>query len=146
MGWHQDLHYHCLLRLHGEMLRKFLEGQAAASEAWCRSALRDIPDDCVDAPPLPDPQDDDVEPDMPPPPGLLPLQLDRNLDEWHRCEVCYNLKKIRITFDHHTGSTRGQRGYANCFVHSDCIRWRACSLFRDRSHYAAYMLAWGYLR
>ena len=85
----------------------------------------------------------DLDPEPAPPP-LIPLQLDRNLLEWHRVSVdCAELKIIKVIFDHcSSGDGSRQKGYANCLKHENYFRWRTCRDFRDRNHFAAHMYSW----
>ena len=146
MGTHvQDMHYQCILRLTGNALAHFLQHIQTVDDGWCRKALKQLkPEETAEAPPIEGDPLDEIEQEAPELPPLLPAVLDRSVLEWHRVQVHVDGKTFRVVFSHLNSAQDQQRAYCNCLnpAHGDCVRWRMCSQFRDRSACAAYMAAW----
>ena len=148
-----DLHYQCLLRLHGDALKMFLDKMALGEfeDKWARQHLKTSGDPLVIADVAepdeqePDDGDDDSRwnPNLHLQP-LLPALLDRE-EEWVRAKVTVaGWPTHKVIFGHCTSGAGRQRGYINCRAegHNNCFHWELCDDHSSREAFIAFQMAW----
>jgi hypothetical protein len=149
-----DIHYQCMLRLHGDALLEFLrrlrDGIPDFAE-WARASLRDgvgadegypVVEDGGDGGASDEGGDDIVVA----PPAIVPAILDAE-HSWRRAKVQIGDNTYKVYVDNYSHQTGRRRVYIDCGQpeHHHCLRYFFCDEFGDREQCFAHVVAWARL-